>query len=205
MAGLPDFLRHPFGKSAEREANVPPVIEIGGQQIPITIRRLAQSRRMVMRLAPMAARSHLHAALGPHRRSFGLRPEPCGLAGNATGAPCSARAAGRWLHPALSRRAAAVDHVVSAPRRPAVIESTLRLGGPAEGLDTRIRRWLQAEAKALFAQDLAFYCARAKVAIHPGADQCAVALGQLLGQGNHPAQLATHHGARCRAAQRGRP
>ena len=58
-----------------------------------------------------------------------------------------------------------IDHVVSAPRRPVVIDGLLRLGGPAEGLDTRIRRWLQAEAKLLFADDLAFYCARAKVAL----------------------------------------
>ncbi|WP_343608749.1 SprT family zinc-dependent metalloprotease [Novosphingobium sp.] len=166
MAGLPDFLRHPFGKSAEREANVPPVIEIGGQQIPITIRRLAQSRRMVMRLAPDGSEIRISMPRW----------------GRTAEALAFARSRAVWLETQLARHVPPaplgdgstlpfrgallrVDHVVSAPRRPAVIESTLRLGGPAEGLDTRIRRWLQAEAKALFAQDLAFYCARAKVAI----------------------------------------
>jgi len=166
VAGLPDFLRRPFGKSAERGADVPPVIEIGGQQIPIIIRRLAQSRRMVMRLAPDGSEIRISMPRW----------------GRTAEALAFAKSRAIWLETQLARHIAPaplgdgaslplrgtvlrVDHVVSAPRRPAVMEGTLRLGGPVEGLDTRIRRWLQAEAKALFAADLAFYCARAKVAL----------------------------------------
>jgi hypothetical protein len=134
MAGLPDFLRHPFGKSAEREANVPPVIEIGGQQIPITIRRLAQSRRMVMRLAPDGSEIRISMPRW----------------GRTAEALAFARSRAVWLETQLARHVPPaplgdgstlpfrgallrVDHVVSAPRRPAVIESTLRLGGPPKG------------------------------------------------------------------------
>ncbi|WP_068093860.1 M48 family metallopeptidase [Novosphingobium rosa] len=165
MAVLPDFLRRSFGRSAEREADVPPAIEIGGRQIPVTIRRLAQSRRMVMRLAPDASEIRISMPRW----------------GRTAEALAFAKSRALWLEAQLARHVPPallgdgsslpfrgmvlrIDHMVSAPRRPVVMESTLRLGGPAEGLDTRIRRWLQAEAKLLFADDLAFYCARAKVA-----------------------------------------
>ncbi|WP_206242558.1 M48 family metallopeptidase [Novosphingobium terrae] len=166
MAVLPDFLRRSLGKSAERQADVPPVIEIGGRQIPVTIRRLAQSRRMVMRLAPDASEIRISMPRW----------------GRTAEALAFARSRALWLEAQLARHVAPaplgdganlpfrgvllrIDHVAAAPRRPAVMDGTLRLGGPSEGLDTRIRRWLHAEAKSLFADDLAFYCARAKVAL----------------------------------------
>jgi predicted metal-dependent hydrolase len=37
----------------------------------------------------------------------------------------------------------------------------LLVGGPAESLAPRVRRWLQAEGRARFAADLADYCGRA--------------------------------------------
>lgn len=166
MAVLPDFLRRSFGKSAGREVDAPPMIEVGGRQIPVTIRRLAQSRRMVMRLAPDASEIRISMPRW----------------GRTAEALAFARSRAVWLETQLARHVAPtplghgaslplrgallrIDHVPSAPRRPLVIDGLLRLGGPAEGLDTRIRRWLQAEAKLLFADDLAFYCARAKVAL----------------------------------------
>src|SRR5690606_15536613 len=50
------------------------------------------------------------------------------------------------------------------PRTPEVSGETLVLGGPAETVPTRIRRWLEREALRLCAQDLAHYCARAGLA-----------------------------------------
>ena len=54
-----------------------------------------------------------------------------------------------------------IAHDPAHPRRPHASDGTLRLGGPTEGLEGRLRRWLQAEAKALLAQDLAHYAALA--------------------------------------------
>jgi predicted metal-dependent hydrolase len=47
------------------------------------------------------------------------------------------------------------------PRRPALRESCIRLGGPEDTVPARIRRWLEGEALRLLGDDLAHYCALA--------------------------------------------
>lgn len=54
-----------------------------------------------------------------------------------------------------------IAHDPSLPRQPALAEDRLRIGGPADSLSPRLRRWLQKEARALCADDLAEYCGRA--------------------------------------------
>jgi predicted metal-dependent hydrolase len=39
-------------------------------------------------------------------------------------------------------------------------DDTIRVGGPVETLPSRLRRWLEAEARAVLAADLADYCER---------------------------------------------
>ena len=60
-----------------------------------------------------------------------------------------------------------IEHAPKLPRRPVALnvagDRVIRLGGPADGLNTRIQRWLQAEARVLFADDLAHYAGRAGV------------------------------------------
>lgn len=46
-------------------------------------------------------------------------------------------------------------------RAPQLVEDEIRLGGPAEHIESRILRWLKAQARAIYAEDLEFYCARA--------------------------------------------
>jgi predicted metal-dependent hydrolase len=58
-----------------------------------------------------------------------------------------------------------IEHAAQAPRRPKLLESSIHLGGPHEGLQPRLRRWLELEARRLLAEDLAHYCARAGVAV----------------------------------------
>ena len=48
-------------------------------------------------------------------------------------------------------------------RTPQPTEGEIRLGGPAEHVETRILRWLKAQARRIFAEDLQFYCTRAGV------------------------------------------
>ena len=40
-------------------------------------------------------------------------------------------------------------------------DGAIVIGGPAESLAPRLKRWLESEARTLLAEDLAFYCARA--------------------------------------------
>lgn len=53
------------------------------------------------------------------------------------------------------------------PRKPGLADSAIRLGGPEETLPARLKRWLQAEARELLADDLAFYSERAGLATPP--------------------------------------
>ena len=46
-------------------------------------------------------------------------------------------------------------------RAPLLGEGEIRLGGPQEHVETRILRWLKAQARTVYADDLAFYCERA--------------------------------------------
>ena len=51
----------------------------------------------------------------------------------------------------------------SAPRRPVLEDSQLRVGGPAHSIEGRIRRWLEREALALFERDTEHYCRTAQL------------------------------------------
>tara|TARA_R110000824_G_scaffold4308_10_gene20746 strand:+ start:11442 stop:12188 length:747 start_codon:yes stop_codon:yes gene_type:complete len=46
-------------------------------------------------------------------------------------------------------------------RAPLLVEDELRLGGPAEHVESRVLRWLKTQARAIYADDLQFYCTRA--------------------------------------------
>lgn len=50
-------------------------------------------------------------------------------------------------------------------RKPAIVDAALRIGGPRESLDTRLLRWLKAEAKALLADESLFYAEKAGVSL----------------------------------------
>jgi predicted metal-dependent hydrolase len=57
----------------------------------------------------------------------------------------------------------AISHEPTAPRRPVLDDGALVLGGTAESIAPRIRRWLDGEARRLMSQDLTEYCAKAGV------------------------------------------
>lgn len=159
---LPDWL------APGRAAREDPCIALGDRTLPLVIRRLPRARRLTLRLAPdgsevrisapRAARSaevlafaHAHVAWlesqlakVPERRAIG------------PGAAISYR--GEQL---------TVAHDPKAPRRPAVAEMTVRLGGTEEGVTARLRRWLEGEARRLMTEDLADYCRRAGLAPPP--------------------------------------
>lgn len=159
---LPDWLAP--GRSAREE----PRIALGDRSLPLVIRRLPRARRLTLRLAPdgseirvsapRAARSaevlafaHAHVAWLEDQ----LAKVPTRLA-IGPGAAISYR--GDRL---------VVTHDPKAPRRPAAIDGRLRLGGTAESVAPRLRRWLEGEARRLMTADLADYCARAGLAQPP--------------------------------------
>ena len=45
-------------------------------------------------------------------------------------------------------------------RTPQLMEGEIRLGGPAEHVESRILRWLKGQARTIYADDLEYYCRR---------------------------------------------
>lgn len=145
-----------------RDPRETPSIEIAGQVLPVVVRRLAQARRMTMRLAPDGSEVRLSIprwgrtaealAFAAARKDW--------LAGQLAALP---RAQAPEAGGALSYRGAAllIAHAPERRRKPELVEGTIHIGGPAESLTARLKRWLEGEARALLAEDLAEYCARA--------------------------------------------
>lgn len=151
-----------------RRENQAPVVEVGGRALPLAIRRHPRATRMTMRLASDG--SEVRVTLP----RWGRTSDALVFAGKRI----------EWLE----RQLAAVPEVTppraggllayrgeSVPiewdprfqRKPSLAEGMLRLGGPADTLAARIRRWLEAEALALLSEDLAHYCERAGCPVPP--------------------------------------
>ena len=150
-----DFLR--------RGARDAPSIQLGDQTLPVVIRRLPQAKRMTLRLSPDGnevrismprwGRTADALAFAQSRRDW--------LAGQLVAIPTApAPAHGETLP--FRGQLLTIEHDARAPRQPAIVGDTLLVGGTAESLPSRLKRWLQAEARALLEADLAHYCARAE-------------------------------------------
>src|SRR5690349_15176158 len=141
-----------------------PVIELAGREIPIELNRHARARRLTLRLAadgsavrvtlPRWCRSEDAIAFATIRKpwleaQFAKLPPPTDPI---------ARGTLRYRGAELT-----LDWQSSAPRRAALTDGRLTLGGPRETLAGRAQRWLEAEAQRLMAADLAGYCAAAGV------------------------------------------
>lgn len=145
-----------------QDPSAEPVIDLGEVSLPIVIRRLAQARRMTLRLAPDGSEVRISMprwgrtadalAFAEARRDWIARQlaalpraEPLGIGSTIS----------------LRGQSLALVHDADAPRRPFVADGEIRIGGPHSAMTGRLRRWLQDEARRLLADDLAEYCARA--------------------------------------------
>jgi predicted metal-dependent hydrolase len=143
-------------------------IRIGERELPLAIRRHARARRLVMRLAPDG--SEVRVTLPRW--------------GRTEDALVFARARIEWIERQLAALPQveaprpggtvryrggelAIDWHAAHPRKPRLDGESLRIGGPAESLATRVQRWLEGEAQRLLEGDLAFYCERAGHAAPP--------------------------------------
>ena len=139
-----------------------PTIDLGKVRLPVVVRRHASAKRMTLRLSPDG--SEVRVTIPQWGRS--------------ADALAFAQAKHDWLGEQLAALPVAlpvshgatilyrgepvmIRHDPAAPRRPALAQGEVAVGGPESGVQARLRRWLEAEARALFTQDLAHYCARA--------------------------------------------
>lgn len=137
-------------------------IELGGQRLPIVLKRLHNARRLTLRLAPdgSAVRITLpawaegrEAIAFAHARTDWLTAQLAKLPVRSAPKPGGA----------VQYRGAPlrIAWEPAAPRRPQIAEGSLRIGGPQAGLDLRVRRWLETEALRLAEVDMHEYCAAA--------------------------------------------
>lgn len=146
-----------------RDPHKEPAIEVGGKEIPVAIRRLDRARRLTMRLAPDGSEVRISIprwtrtaealAFANSRRDWIARQ----LASLPVAAgPLADGATIRFRGELLVLR-----HNADAPRRPAMLDGMLALGGPAASLQSRLKRWLAAEARDIIVDDLHEYCRKA--------------------------------------------
>ncbi|WCT77567.1 M48 family metallopeptidase [Novosphingobium humi] len=161
-----DWLLPGQRKGGQKEES--PSITLNGRRVPITIRRLPQSRRMTMRLAPDG--SEVRIAMPKW--------------GRTQDALDFAHLRADWLAAQLARHTPKVDlapggtilfagvphriaHSPGSARRVVCEGGVIHMGGALDSLVPRLTRWMQAQAREHFIQDLAFYCDRAGVPMPP--------------------------------------
>jgi predicted metal-dependent hydrolase len=144
----------------------PPAIELAGRVLPIELNRHARARRLTLRLAPDGSAVKI------------TLPRWC----RSQDAIAFAQVRKPWLEAQLAKVPAAADPVMrgtlryrgeelaidwqaGAPRRAALAEGRLTLGGPRETMALRLRRWLETAGQRLLAEDLAQYCRAAGVPV----------------------------------------
>ena len=138
------------------------MLDLAGRELPLAIRRLRTARRMTLRLAPDGSEARITLP-------------PWGRVGEAI---AFARDRSDWLARQLDAMPAApalepgatlayrgerltIAWRDDAPRRPVLDDGAVVLGGPRSALESRLRRWLEAEALRLFAADAADFAAAA--------------------------------------------
>ena len=147
-----------------RRGQEEPSVTIAGREVPLAIRRHPRATRLTMRLAPDGSEVRItlprwgrtsDAMVFAHKRIDWLEQQ---LAAVPRADP--PRPGGAALYRGEPVAIAWQPHW---PRKPVLADGRLTLGGPAETVPARVRRWLEAEALRLLGEDLAHYCARAGV------------------------------------------
>jgi predicted metal-dependent hydrolase len=147
-----------------RGSHKDPQVEVGGRVLPVAVRRHPRAKRLTMRLAPDGSEVRVTMpAWGRTREALEFAASRQDwLAHQLARVPQALPIAPGTTLPYRGAELV-VDWQATAPRRAAMDGERLVLGGPQETLPQRLRRWLEAEALALMAQDLAFYAGRADV------------------------------------------
>ena len=149
-----------------RSAEIDPQIELAGRSVPIALRRLARAKRLTMRLAPDGSEVRItlprwcaskEALAFVHARRDWLEGELAKIPLRQPPAAGGAIAFRGIEH--------AIEWDARKPRKPAVSDRRITLGGPSETLSQRLQRWLEGEARALLQADLEYYCARQGLAV----------------------------------------
>lgn len=151
-----------------KRAEIEPEIELNGELVPISLRRHHNAKRLTLRLAPDGSEVRItlpnwargnEATAFAHARRDWLEAQHAKVPKRMAPGPGS-----RVLYRGEELR---VEWDERGRRTPQRDNKLLRLGGPQNGLEARLRRWLEKEALALFETDLADYTSAASLAPVP--------------------------------------
>lgn len=151
-----------------RDPRQQPVLELAGRAIPIEVRRLAQARRLTLRLAPDGSAVRVTIPQwAPTRQALDFaRSRQDWLERQLEKLePVVALAPGGWFE--WRGEAVQLRHDPAGRRGVHLGGAAIRVGGAVESVLPRLRRWVQAEARRLFLADLADYAERAGVPLPP--------------------------------------
>lgn len=148
-----------------RTPSAAPEIELNGTRLPIIIRHHPTAKRMTLRLGADGGEVRVtmprwgHAAHGvafAHEHASWLADE---LARRPALQP-----PGHGSLIAYRGQKLRINWQADAPRRPHLRADMLHIGGPADGLQPRLTRWLKTQALSLLQDDLQHYCSKAEQA-----------------------------------------
>ena len=144
----------------KRDPRAAPTMELADRTLPIVIRRLANARRLTLRLAPDGSEVRISMPRwGQTAEALEFaRARADWLERQIAALPQSAAPSGGGTL-TYRGRVLAIEHTPGGSRRVQLTGEAIAIGGPAETLAPRLRRWLAAEARRLLADDLAHYCA----------------------------------------------
>jgi predicted metal-dependent hydrolase len=143
----------------KRDPRKPPTLTVTGRELPLVIRRIANARRLTLRLAPDG--SQVRVTMPRWCRTadaLAFAASRIGwLEAQAASLPL-ARPVGPDASLFFRGSPVRVVHDPRAPRRPELNDGALLAGGPVETLERRLKRWLSDQARLLLSADLAGYC-----------------------------------------------
>jgi predicted metal-dependent hydrolase len=146
-----------------------PIVDIEGEDVPVRIKRTSQARRISMRadVVKREIRITMPVYTPTSAAMDFVAAKMQWLAARLHGAPQSApMSAGGTV--AFAGEPHRIVWVEGATRTVKRIEGAdgfeLQVGGPEDRVKDRILRWLQSEARQIFAADIADYCDRAGAA-----------------------------------------
>ncbi len=139
-----------------------PVVDIEGESVPVLIRRNPRARRISMRAD--AVKRVIRITMPNYTPTatamdFVVKKQQW-IAARLQSAPdAAAIAPGSEI--AVEGEAHVIEWQADWPRSISRSEGVLRVGGPEAMVEGRILRWLKAEARRVYTQDIAEYCVRA--------------------------------------------
>jgi len=136
-----------------------PAMTVGESELPIVIRRHARAKRMTLRLAPDG--KDVRVTIPDWGRTIDAlefaRSRRIWLERQLADLPTTSSIGAGEKFP-YRGDILTIDYSAKAPRKPALDGDIIRLGGPETSLRSRLKRWLEAEARAYLTTDLAHYC-----------------------------------------------